>query len=51
MTENEKKYLEKPGAQIIDLTKISPDELSKSDKEFLNFIEADGGIVTEICHF
>lgn len=55
MTENQKKYLEKLGVEveveIIDLTKISPDELSENDKEFLNFIEADGGIVTEIYHF
>ena len=51
MTEKQSNYLEKLGVKKIDLTKISYDELSESDKEFLNFIEADGGIVTEIYHF
>lgn len=51
MTEKQKKYLEKLGVEIIDLTKISTDELSESDKEFLSLIESDGGVVTEIYHF
>lgn len=44
-------YLEKLGVEKIDLTKISHDELSESDKEFISFVESDGGVVTEIYHF
>ena len=51
MTEKQKQYLTKIGVEIIDLTKISRDELSDDDKEFLNFVESTGGVVTEIYHF
>ena len=51
MTEKQQKYLEKLGVTIIDLTKISRDQLSDSDKEFLEWVELMGGCVTEIYHF
>lgn len=51
MTEKQKQYLTKLGVEIIDLTKISRDDLSEEDKEFLNLIEPIGGVITEIYHF
>lgn len=51
MTEQEKNKLEKLGVEVIDLTKVPRDELPESDKEFLNWIESDGVVVTKIYHF
>lgn len=51
MTDKQKKYLENLGVNIIDLTKISRDELSDEDREFVSFVESTGGIITEIFHF
>ena len=51
MTEKQKRYLENLGVEIIDLKKVSYDDLSDDDKEFVNFIESDGGVVSEIYHF
>lgn len=51
MTEKQKKSLEKIGINIIDLSKVSREELSNDDNLFLKIIESMGGEVEEIYHF
>lgn len=51
MTEKQKQYLTKLGVEFVDLTKVSRDDLSDDDKDFLDFIESTGVVVTEIYHF
>ena len=51
MTRKQKEIFKKYNVEVIDLKKVNREDLSEEDKNFVDWVETTGGVVTEIYRF